>query len=123
MKVAFQEIGIEKGDVIHGIYCEHVFLVDDLLIIKDQGNCHAFYAENFKQEAKAYEVDGQKIERVFLPKNVEVIILESAEQVLFRDFKNQTLDPKGLWADYFIEPFSGDFYRMDKIICPESFWI
>jgi len=105
--------GIKKGDVFDGNSVADAKVFGDILVVWLTDELVEVYptATVKKEKKKKYEIDGEKIIKAFVPPESELLILETASKVFYRNFANQQIPDSENWIDYFLEPIKGQFYR------------
>lgn len=101
---------------IGSMICTHMQVFGDLVVIwGTKGEARAFTKESLqKRQIAAYQVDGIKVQQVFMPKNHELIILQTAKGMEVRDYQNKLVKDASKWADFYIEPNTHSFYRQNE---------
>jgi len=101
---------------IGAMICTYMQVFGDLVVIwGTKGETLAFTKESIQQQKIAdYQVNGQKVQQVFVPKNHELIILQTAKGIVVRDYQNRSIKDAANWADFFIEPNTHSFYRQNE---------
>ncbi len=96
--------------------CTYMQAFGDLVVIwGTKGETRAFTKESIQnQKVAVYQVDGQQVQQVFVPKNHELIILQTAKGITVRDYQNKQIQEAANWADYYIEPNTHSFYRQNE---------
>lgn len=96
--------------------CTQMQVFGDLVVIwGTKGETRAFTKESLKARQIAdYQVDGAKVQQVFMPKNHELIILQTAKGITVIDYENRVVEDAANWADFYIEPFTHNFYRQNE---------
>lgn len=108
-----KDLGIKKGDVFDENTVAEARVFGEILVVWLMGNLVEVYptAVVKKQATTKYRIDGETVVRAFVPPESELLILETAEKVYFRDFDNQPVSDSENWIDYFLEPIKEQFYR------------
>ncbi|MEM1122084.1 MAG: hypothetical protein AAGJ18_16685 [Bacteroidota bacterium] len=101
---------------IGSMVCTEMQVFGDIVIIwGSKGEQKAFTKQSLqKKQPVDYQIDNHKIKQVVLPKQHEIIILETSKGIHVRDYQNRPLPDAEHWADYFIEPHTQQFYRQNK---------
>ena len=101
---------------IGGMICTYMQVFGDLVIIwGTKGETRAFTKESIqKKQIADYQVGGQKVQQVFVPRNHELIILQTAKGITVRDYQNRLVRDAANWADFYIEPNTHSFYRQNE---------
>lgn len=101
---------------IGSMICTYMQVFGDLVVIwGTKGEIRAFTKESIKGgKVKKYQVLGMDVQQVFMPKNHELIILQTAKGNVVRDYENQVVKDAAKWADFYIEPHTHNFYRQNE---------
>ncbi len=101
---------------IGSMICTYMQAFGDLVVIwGTKGETRALTKASMQHKQIAdYQVDGQKVQQVFVPKNHELIILQTAKGISVRDYQNKPIRDAANWADFFIEPHTHSFYRQNE---------
>jgi len=101
---------------IGSMICTYMQVFGDLVVIwGTKGETRAFTKESIQNRKVAdYQVDGRKVQQIFVPKNHELIILQTAKGTTVRDYQNRLIKDAANWADFFIEPNTHSFYRQNE---------
>ena len=101
---------------IGSMFCTYMQAFGDLVVIwGTKGEIHAFTKASLKSgQVKPYQVFGMDVQQVFMPKNHELIILQTEKGIIVRDYQNKVVKDAANWADFFIEPHTHNFYRQNE---------
>lgn len=101
---------------IGSMICTYMQAFGDLVVIwGTKGEIRAFTKASLTSGKVAdYQVFGMNVQQVFMPKNHELIILQTEKGIIVRDYQNQTVKDAANWADFFIEPHTHNFYRQNE---------
>ncbi len=101
---------------IGSMICSKMQVFGDLVVIwGTQGETRAFTKESLKSRQFAdYQINSEKVLKVFTPKNHELIILQTAKGIEVRDYENRVVDDASNWSNFFVEPFTHNFYRQNE---------
>jgi len=95
--------------------CTYMQVFGDLVVIwGTKGEIKAFTKDSLKNgQLSDYQVFGMKVLQVFMPKNHELIILQTKKGIIVRDYQNKVVKDAANWEDFFIEPNTHNFYRQN----------
>ncbi|MFK7981118.1 MAG: hypothetical protein AB8G86_14115, partial [Saprospiraceae bacterium] len=101
---------------IGSMVCTYMQAFGDLVVIwGTKGEIRAFTKVSLKSgQVKPYQVFGMEVQQVFMPKNHELIILQTEKGIIVRDYQNHVVKDAANWADFFIEPHTHNFYRQNE---------
>ena len=101
---------------IGNMICTYMQVFGDMVVVwGTKGETRAFTKTSLQQKQIAdYQVDGAKVEQVYLPKNYELIILKTTKGLVVRDYENSVVKDGENWADFFIDPYTHSFYRQNE---------
>lgn len=101
---------------IGSMICTYMQAFGDLVVIwGTKGEIRAFTKESLTNgQVQPYQVFGMNVQQVFMPKNHELIILQTEKGIVVRDYQNQTVKDAANWSDFFIEPHTHNFYRQNE---------
>jgi len=107
------DLRIKKGEIFDGNTVAEVKVFGDILVVwLTEELVEVYLAMEVEKGAKTkYQIGGEMIIKAFVPPESELLILETARNVFYRDFDNHAIPDSENWIDYFIEPIKGQFYR------------
>ena len=108
--------GLSAGDIFDQKEIKKSWIIGDAFVICDI-NDHLFaYYKSTALEAKAipYTLDQAKVEKVYLNPKMNFVVLKTATNCYFRNAENKAIEDTDQIKDFYIEPYSDHFYRMDQ---------
>lgn len=111
MSTKKKQMGSQK---VAGLFCSSSMVVGDMIIVwMEDNSCKVFEKASIDKKAVLYQINGETIEQVFVPRQHELIILKTKSREYVRDFENQAIEDAEHWTDYYFEPITASFYRKD----------
>ena len=116
-----ENIALAAGQKIGDLTCSFFHVFGDILIVwGTRGACAVYHKDSLQanKKPKIYQIDQAEILDVSLPKDHQLIILQTANKSYFRDYNNQPIKTSEHWEDYYSDPLMGGFFRKDG----RGFW-
>lgn len=87
---------------------------DAVVIVNADGEQKTFFSDGIDKNPKEYTINGHPITKVEFTHDASLFIVHANNEVFFRDKSNKKLDGSENWTDYYLEPYTFSFYRMDN---------
>ncbi len=105
---------IEKGQTIGDFVCySHLVLQDIVLVWNSEGASRCYHLSGFNKSPRLYTINEEQVSKILIPKDHEILVIHTASQVYYRNFRNQELEGSKDWVDYYLEALNNEFYRKD----------
>ncbi len=95
----------------HNSFQTLITLKEFAVVQDSNGQLNVYTSKSVEDKSfDSYLIEGNTIDNVYLPKNHELIILHTSNNIIAIDYDNNVLKDEK-WTDYFIEPYSQQLFR------------
>lgn len=103
------------GRIIDGFTCQSFYYFRDIVVlINDRGETAVYSVKDIETQPKQYKIKSKKVDKAIVTEDLSALVLETSDGIYYRDKNNRKIRGSEAWADYYIEPYTSIFFRMDK---------